>query len=415
MRRLFVWAMIIAAGPAQAAEREPPPVPGRLFATTAERQAVADYRARLEAYQQARAAHEERAAAYWQTVSTKRTARRAKVAGGGKATLSDYVLEQPPVYTGPELPKRPEFMPPPPKPAAPKRRAKRIRPAIPVVKDFLRDAKSKFRFAPQLPGHEAGYKRAYVRMALEAGISKDQAVRIYGFEASGNGKYDVQAGLESGKPGGRAISTALGYNQLLVANTIGLVAKHGSDFIDRLNERAKQAKGARRKELNLKIVALRRMHRYARALPYRWSVHVDAAQNAKGRGLHALVLDVDIGPMLQAQKLLTSIQYAQARGIEKRLTAAELEMFNLTGDGNGLDMLSLPVDMREKVPTSNFFERGGYERNPIASRNNVVAKLLAETDRKMDYHAALDGAKEMAAIFEEMAKAASSGMVGATN
>jgi hypothetical protein len=417
MRFLFVSTVLLMAAPAQAGEAETPPLPSRLYATEAEQRAVADYRARLDAWRKAREAHDGKVAAYWQDISAKRVARREKASGGKPVVLADYVLQQPPVYAGPEAPKRPDFMPPPaPRPVLKKRNERRFRPGMPVVKDFLRHAKSRYRFTPARPANEAEYKRAYARIALEAGIGKDQAVRIYGFEASGNGKYDVQAGLESGKPGGKPISTALGYNQLLTANTIGLVSKHGDDFLERLKERAKQAQGKRRKELQNKTAAFRRMIRYARSLPYRWAAHVEASYGSKGRGLHALILDVDLGPMLQTQKLLNSIEYAKRKGYEKRLTAAELEMLNLTGDGNGYDMISMPADMREKVPTANFFERGGYERNPVASRNNVVSALLAATDRKMDKEATLDGARELAAIFEEVHRQVKSAeAVGATN
>ncbi|MEA2864457.1 MAG: hypothetical protein QOC84_2413, partial [Bradyrhizobium sp.] len=55
--------------------------------------------------------------------------------------------------------------------------------------------------------------------------------------------------------------------------------------------------------------------------------------------------------------------------------------------------------MREQVPTSNFFQRSGYERNPVASRHNTVAKLLAVTDARMDANSNLPGAKELAAAF----------------
>jgi hypothetical protein len=55
------------------------------------------------------------------------------------------------------------------------------------------------------------------------------------------------------------------------------------------------------------------------------------------------------------------------------LTAAELEMMNLTGDGNGIDMIKMPAAWRERVPTANFFQPGGYARNPIAGRANVVS------------------------------------------
>jgi len=58
------------------------------------------------------------------------------------------------------------------------------------------------------------------------------------------------------------------------------------------------------------------------------------------------------------------------------------------------------------VPTANFFQQNGYERNPVASRNKTVASLLSATNRKMDYHAALDGGKEMAQAFDEMLREA---------
>jgi hypothetical protein len=103
--------------------------------------------------------------------------------------------------------------------------------------------------------------------------------------------------------------------------------------------------------------------------------------------------------MLQTHKLLTSVIFAREKGYKRPLTAAELEMMNLTGDGTGLDMVTMPQAMREQVPTSNFFQRGGYERNPVAVRNNTVAKLLAVTDSWMDSHSNLAGAKELAAAF----------------
>src|SRR4029079_15305377 len=85
------------------------------------------------------------------------------------------------------------------------------------------------------------------------------------------------------------------------------------------------------------------------------------------------------------------------------LTAAALEMMNLTGDGNGYDMLVMSSALREKVPTSNFFQRGGDERNPVAARNNTVAKLIAATDAKMVQESKLPGAKDLAAAFDEVA------------
>ena len=83
------------------------------------------------------------------------------------------------------------------------------------------------------------------------------------------------------------------------------------------------------------------------------------------------------------------VEFAKAHGYTRPLSAAELEMMNLTGDGNGFDMVLMPNDMRAKVPTSNFFQRGGYERNPVASVNDTVVctvstAILSSADFKPD-------------------------------
>jgi hypothetical protein len=59
----------------------------------------------------------------------------------------------------------------------------------------------------------------------------------------------------------------------------------------------------------------------------------------------------------------------------------------------------MPQAMREQVPTSNFFQRSGYERNPVAIRHNTVAKLLAVTDDRMDSNSSKPGARELAGVF----------------
>jgi hypothetical protein len=109
--------------------------------------------------------------------------------------------------------------------------------------------------------------------------------------------------------------------------------------------------------------------------------------------------DVDVGPLLQTHKLLTSVIFARVKGTVHPLAAAELEMMNLTGDGTGLDMVTMPAALREQVPTSNFFQRGGYERNPVAVRNNTVAKLFAVMNARMDSGQMLPGARELAGSF----------------
>jgi hypothetical protein len=301
------------------------------------------------------------------------------------------VLTQPPLYVGPREPVDPE--------------AEKKPRAVPVVADFLEHAKAQFGFTPQAPARETDFKRAYAKAAAAAGLGKETCVKIYGFEATGNGKYDIQAGLEYGRPGERAISTALGYNQLLTANSIGLVAQHGDKLLGALRAKAEASSGARRAELEQKIAAVDKMIRFTRSVDDDWYVHVRLGGTAKGQGVHALNLDIDVGPLLQVHKLSNSVVFARRFGFDAPLPAAELEMMNLTGDGNGIDMVLMPAAMREQVPTSNFFQQGGYERNPVAIRNNTVALLIAATDANMQEEAKLPGAQELAAAFDAVARA----------
>ena len=348
-----------------------------------------EYRRKLAEYTAARQRYEAEADAYWNAVTEKRRIRAGKRRNNQEILLHDYVLAQPPIYSGPPRPvdpSAPEEEPPP-------------RRYVPVVADFLQAAAEEFRFVPQQPQSELEYKRAYAKIASAAGLTKEQVIRIYGFESGGDGKFDVQAGLEYPRPDARAISTALGYNQLLAANSVNLLAEKGDYFIRTLNGKAAGLSGDARSVLERKIAVVRAMAAFSRTVPNDWSAHERVARTSKGLGIHALNLDVDVGPLLQTQKLLNSIVYARTQGNQAALSAAELEMMNLTGDGNGLDMITMPPTWRERVPTSNFFRQGGYERNPIASRANVVSKLLAETNSRMDEEARLQGAKDLAAVF----------------
>jgi hypothetical protein len=138
---------------------------------------------------------------------------------------------------------------------------------------------------------------------------------------------------------------------------------------------------------------------FARSVRDDWNVHERLGRTPKGLAIHALNLDIDIGPLLQTQKLMNSIEFARRSGYSASLTAAELEMMNLTGDGSGFDMVTMPQAMRSRVPTSNFFTQSGYEHNPVARKNNTVAALLSATDSVMDRETQLPGAKDLAAAF----------------
>jgi hypothetical protein len=353
--------------------------PGNLAA------AMEQYRRALDAYNAAHDRYTAVADAYWSSISEKRKLRNSKRAAGEALAIDDYVLDQPPVYTGPSKPRNPL------RPEAPQRRA-----AVPVVADFVAAAQQQFNFVPRMPQNDIEFKQIYAQVAQAAGLTRDQVVRIYSFEATGNGSYDVEAGLEYNKHA-RAITTALGYNQLLATNSVEIIAEKGSQFIEGFRDEASRLADGQRQALDSKIEALRKMVAFARSVPDDWNQHEILANTEKGLGVHALNLDIDVGPLLQTQKLLDSVVFARRKGFTRTLTAAELEMMNLTGDGNGFDMVTMPLQWRDQVPTSNFFRPSGYFDNPVAQHNNVVAKLITATDARMDEETKKPGAKDLAA------------------
>jgi len=346
-----------------------------------------DYEARLATYEAARRPYEAAAAAYWDAISEKRRTRNAKRRTNETVLLEDYVLEHPPVYSGPPRPVDPNA-PPGPKPGEPA--------PVPVIADFLRHAKTQFGFVPDQPASDLEFKRAYARVALAAGLTPEQIVGVYIFETGGNGTYDTQAGVSPKRA--TAISPAVGYNQLLSTNSVSMLAEHSDIVLAALHHREKTLQGDARRAMARKIEAVRRMIAYAKSVPGKWSEYDKLAkQTAGGMGIHAIVLDRDIGPVVQTQKLMNSVLFARMKGYRKPLAAPELELMNLTGDSTGLDMVTMPAEFRAKVPTANFFQRNGYERNPVARRTGVVGNLIADIDNQMQRGVNNQGAKELAA------------------
>ena len=348
-----------------------------------------EYQARLAAYLQVRQPYEEQATAYWDGVAAKRRIRNEKRRNNVPVLLEDYMLEQPPVYSGPPRPVDPSAPPGPPAAEAP---------PIPVLADFLRNAQQHFGFVPDWPANELDFKRAYAKAARAAGLTRDQIVGVYIFETGGNGTYDTQAGVTPTRT--RAISPAVGYNQLLSTNTASILHEHGNRILAVLRAKAKGMSGSSKLAMERKIEATRRMIAHSRTVPLRWGdLDRMAKTTAPGIGLHAAILDRDIGPLLQVQKLATSVHFARMKGYTAPLSASELELMNLTGDSTGLDMVMMPAAYRARVPTANFFQQNGYERNPVARRTGVVAKLIADMENQMARGAQNAGAKELAAAF----------------
>ncbi len=256
----------------------------------------AEYQEKLAQYLHARRAYEQEAERYWNTVTKKRIARRVKHRKHERFALTDYVLTQPPVYRGPRRPVNPAGPGPVP--------GEKRRPYIPVVADFVKAAAKEFGFVPQQVS-EIAFKRAYAKAARAAGLTRDQIVGIYAFETDGHGTYDEQPGITRRRPHGPAISPALGYNQLLSTNTLSLIADHGNHMLAALRQKAKTLSGAQRSIMERKIEAFKRMLAFSRTIRPRWSEYdVVAKTTPRGWGVHAAVLDRDLGPMLQVQNLV---------------------------------------------------------------------------------------------------------------
>jgi hypothetical protein len=210
----------------------------------------------------------------------------------------------------------------------------------------------------------------------------------------------MQSGTNPVTRVGKPISSALGYAQLLHANSTSELARHGEGFVRRLLAEAAAPGTApeRAEALRAKAAILRRMLRAARSIPQEWGEHVKFAGTPAGLGIHAINLDADIGPWLQVLKLRGLKDSAAAAG-RTNLTGAELELMNLAGPRTGLEMMT---PLAAGLPTANFFSQGGYYRNGIV-RERTASELMRALEVRMDQSMKKAGAVEFAQIFDELA------------
>ena len=353
-------------------------------------------------YKTAFARYSSRANSYWSALQKKRSARRAKKSKGLAIVRKDYVLSHPPVYKGPKKPKCLD--------ALKKKTAKKKRKQLPVVADYLRALKREYGFTPPVVS-ERTFKEIYARESLTLGLSADQVIGVYALETGGIGPYARLSGIfpvdykcRKIKPRGRAASTALGYAQLLAANSNAVLKSHGLAFAKRLEFQALMEKAERAGELRAKAKLLRRIRadiasgitRYSNR--NNWREFIKYGRTSKGNAAHAMNLDPDVGPMMQVQKLKKIVQVANRKGFA-RVSAAELELMNLVGYGRGLEMMTR---VGRGVPTSNFFSRGGYSRNPV-SKNLTSEGLLKKIGKIIVKRRKNCGSVEFEMVFREVA------------
>lgn len=350
-----------------------------------QRRVYADWRSQRTAFERV---HE----AYWAAISSRRAERRRKIGAGDRVTAAEFVMQMPPKYAGPalraDIAKIQAELAPPPAPGD----------EITTLPEMLAAAKQHYNFTPSVVS-EREFKRRYAVEALAVGLSKDDVTRIYAFETGGRGTFDMQAGINPETKAGKAISTAMGYAQLLAANSIDEMTRSGEGFITRLSMLAARpgTPQPRVQELMTKIDALRAMLRVVRSVPKEWSRHVELARTPKGYGVHVLNLDGDIGPWLQVIKLKGIKNTAETHGVHTP-TPAELEIMNLSGPRTGLEMMDAVGRM---APTANFFSQAAYYRNTIV-REKTGAELLAAIDGRMSENMLKAGSVEFATVFDEV-------------
>ncbi len=359
----------------------------------------------FDAYVTAQVFHDAAQDAYWSHVDKLRERRKAKKKRNEPLDTADYVQEQPPVYSGPSLSKAlakrwAEFVA-----AQEQNSPSEPREEIPNLADFVASARKHYAFVPEQVAERA-FKERYAREALALGLNGDQVVRVYALETGGLGTADMQAGIHPISRKGAPISTAMGYAQLLAANSINELSRHGTGFVARLNQMAQRAEpgSQRQRQLQQKAKALERMVRKAKSVPYVWSRHVAFAKTDVGRGIHAVNLDADIGPWLQVIKLKGLKETAEKAG-RGRLSGAEIELMNLAGPGTGLEMME-PAG--RSSPTTNFFARAAYYRNTIV-RGKTSQELLAALDERMEANLKNAGSIEFRDVFSRLTGAARAG------
>jgi hypothetical protein len=334
---------------------------------------------------------------YWDAVDSRRQVRKKKRSAKIPFDASDYVMSFPPNYKGPSLSsdlaaKYDRFVDGQREtdPTQPKELA--------TIPDYLDAAKSVYNFVPERVS-EKEFKLRYAAEAAALGLSKEQVVRIYALETGGVGTYDMQAGIHPIKKTGRPISSALGYAQLLDANSVNELARSGATFIARINAKLRDPSNspARTALLKRKLAVLKKMYANVKHQPFEWDVQQAYAKTREGMGIHTLNIDGDIGPMLQAMKLKTLQETAAKQG-KYSLSGAEMELMNLAGPVTGLEMMQSPG---LEAPTTNFFARRAYYVNKMV-KGLTGSQLQAELDRRMAQAITTPGSLEFAAAFDSV-------------
>jgi len=179
-----------------------------------------------EEYRKIRGLFDKRLQAYWRAVDAKREARKARRLLGQDYTADDYVRRASAEVSGPRTAARHR---------QDRDRGQTDRARAPAshlgrLPGQLEGAV----MASSRPTTEKEFKRKYAQEALAVGLSNGPGGGIYALETGGQGTYEHAIGINPVTRQGRPISSALGYAQLLNANSTSELVKHGDKWVKRL-------------------------------------------------------------------------------------------------------------------------------------------------------------------------------------
>ncbi|HMY04157.1 MAG TPA: hypothetical protein PKA48_12405 [Candidatus Obscuribacter sp.] len=353
---------------------------------------------RAECYKYFLENYQKELAGYWSTVESQKKYGRP-------------VLEFPPFYDGPAKPSGMEAV-------KPSSSAK-----LPSVDDMLMQSKALNRLVAADESQpdftvkeitEEEFKRNYARETLRVGASlgltraetEKIVLNIYAFEGGGKATHDMLSGvpMELTKPEAEGhreladkrrqmhpLSSAIGYNQIIMSTNLTFADGEGKVVADRLRELAKDS--PRKEELeakatlyeNLQKTLHRELMEMVKAHPEskdkyldkegapRYQLYVDFAKSTKPTGLgisgrqfstalHALNLDGDIGPIVQSR------QFAQVVGH----TLKEETRFKLELKAQAIN---------ERADRFDFL--------PDKQKERAIEEVFARATRGQDKHDAL--------------------------
>jgi len=239
-----------------------------------------------------------------------------------------FITEYPPVRPGMDKPKPPD--PPGPFPLPKQGHFMSVNDMISASKDLMRIAHPGTKQSDFVISDldENSFKQRYAQEAMKVGkdfgLSKDEVEdlvkKIYAFEDGGWGTYDTLTNTPEQLADPNQIKTrrsfhgsgtALGYNQLMLADTRDNVEHKSGELAARLEELASE-QPARSAELLDKAAMVRGLQetlehgppmvRKGKHTVAQWPKNLDPA-------IQSLNLDGDIGPVLQAHELRNLLQF----------------------------------------------------------------------------------------------------------